>query len=98
MQDQFARKQSAEGFAVGARTTIQRLFVRTLADAITYFVASLGGFGCLLIAYRLLGNVSSPDKITGGLATALIFLAIFGLLGSTGKLPDVYLEIVKKAL
>jgi hypothetical protein len=96
MQHQFANKQAEQpGGTIGAAGPSQLFFVRTLADTITYFVASLSGFGCLLIAYRLLADISAPDNITGGVATALIFLVIFGVLGITG---DVYLDLVKRTL
>jgi exosortase/archaeosortase len=98
MQHQFAKRQAEQdGWAIATSTPIQLFFARTLADAITYLISALTGFACLLLAYRLLSNIPSADKISGGSATALIFFVVFGILGITGKLPDVYLHLAGKA-
>lgn len=94
-QLQFARAQKnaqKEGdpntFALGAQSNVQIWLVRAIADGLFYFVSTLAGFVSLLLAYRILIPVQCSEAITGGTATAFVFLALFGLLGVTGKLPD----------
>jgi hypothetical protein len=73
--------------ALGVQTTFQTWASRALADGLLYLMSSLAGFVALLLDYRLFEHVQSLQDISGGAATLVVFLAIFGLLGVTGQLP-----------
>ena len=87
-------------FALGAQTDAQIWVLRTIADGVTYFLTTLSGFASLLLVYRILNGASSLQSISGGSATLIIFLFVFGILGITGKLPDLLQEVnlIKKVL
>jgi hypothetical protein len=42
----------------------------------------------LLLAFRIVSLAPGVNDISGGTATLLIFLVIFGVLGVTGQVPD----------
>ena len=68
----------------------QKLLLLALADGLTYFVSSLSGFGSLMLCWELLSvRISDPAKIEVGTAALLGFLAVYGILGVTGKMPGV---------
>ena len=59
-----------------------------LADAFTYFICTLSGFVALWLLLQS-GITKAYIPATAGEATWLIFLALYSLLGITGKLPEV---------
>src|SRR5947209_1796732 len=66
----------------------RRVILLCIADMLTYFVCTLSGFAALcLLAHSGILEAHLPS--TAGEATWLVFLAVYGLLGVTGKLPDV---------
>lgn len=68
-------------------TRPQKIFLLCIADMLTYLITTLAGFVALFMSYYILERLPSLDKIGAGLSALLIFLAIFGLLGVSGKLP-----------
>jgi hypothetical protein len=76
--------QQIEGF--------RRVMLLCLADLLTFFICTLSGFAAL----ALLADSAIFDKhlpATAGEATWLIFLAVYGLLGVTGKLPEILSQV-----
>jgi hypothetical protein len=65
-----------------------RLFLLYLADAFTYFITTMTGFVSLFWFYQSVSREEvAPPK--GQLGDALlIFLVLYGVLGVTGRLPD----------
>ena len=59
-----------------------------VADAITYFICTAGGFVALYWAYSF-ARVRCVQEISSGTSVLLIFLGLVGILGITGKLPTV---------
>jgi len=71
----------------------RRVVLLCLADMFTYFICTLSGFVALYLLFEFfeLRQPRLPDS--GGEATWLIFLALYGLLGVTGKLPEMLTKI-----
>jgi hypothetical protein len=69
-------------------STTRRVILLCLADMFTYLISALSGFLSLFYAYEL--AISAPSLATSG---PLIFLALYGLLGITAKLPDLLQKI-----
>jgi hypothetical protein len=70
----------------------RRVILLCLADMFTFFACALSGF----IALALLADAGIFDRHlphTAGEATWLIFLAVYGVLGVTGKLPEILARI-----
>ena len=65
-----------------------RIVLLCLADALTYFICTLSGFVALWLLLQS-GITEAHIPATAGEATWLIFLALYSLLGITGKLPEV---------
>jgi hypothetical protein len=59
-----------------------------LADGLTYFVTSASGFGGLVLCWDLWARIPDPTDIEVSTLSLLGFLAVYGILGVTGKLPD----------
>jgi hypothetical protein len=89
-QRQFAERQAQQDPAgtPGVETRLQLFLMRSLADGQFYFLTILAGFGSLLLAYRILRSTASRENMSAGAGTILVFLSLFGILGITGKLPD----------
>ena len=68
-------------------TKIRRVVLLCLADTITYLLSTMSGFISLFLFYQLTDQESALAKDQGGSAL-LIFLVLYGILGVTGKLPD----------
>lgn len=66
----------------------RKIFLLALADGLTYFVTSASGFISLALCWKLSDNISDPAKIEVGTAALLGFFVVYGVLGVTGKLPD----------
>lgn len=66
----------------------RKVFLLALADGLTYFVTSASGFVSLILCWKLSVRISDPAKIEVGTATLLGFLAVYGILGVTGKMPN----------
>jgi hypothetical protein len=67
----------------------RRIFLLALADGLTYFVTSASGFGFLMLCWEISVRIPDPAKIEIGTAALLGFLAVYGILGVTGKLPAI---------
>ncbi len=65
----------------------RRVILLCLADMVTYFVCALSGFLALLLLFHS-GLSEARLSTSAGEATWLIFLAVYSLLGITGKLPE----------
>jgi len=65
----------------------RRVFLLCLADMFTYFVCAFSGFSCLFMLYYLNSQTSDSARIQGD-HFLQVFLLIYGILGVTGKLPD----------
>lgn len=65
----------------------RKFFLLALADGLTYFITSASGFVSLMLCWKILVQISDPAKIELGAATLLGFLAVYGILGVTGKMP-----------
>jgi len=70
----------------------RRIVLLCLADALTYFICTLSGFVALWFFLQS-GITGARIPTTAGEATWLIFLAVYSLLGITGKLPEVLSRI-----
>jgi hypothetical protein len=68
-------------------TKVQRVILLCLADTFTYLLSTMSGFISLFFFYQLTSQQSDFAKDPGGSAL-LIFLVLYGILGVTGKLPD----------
>ena len=66
----------------------RKVLLLCIADMFTYFVCAFSGFVSLFFAYELIGAAPSPAT-----STLVIFLALYGLLGITAKLPDLLHKI-----
>jgi hypothetical protein len=66
----------------------RKFFLLALADGLTYFVTSASGFVSLMLCWNLSVRISDPAKIEVGTAALLGFLAVYGILGVTGKMPN----------
>src|SRR5947207_50368 len=69
-----------------------RVILLCVADMLTYLVSALSGFGALLLLAHS-GVLEARLPATAGEATWLVFLAVYGLLGVTGKLPDILPQV-----
>ena len=67
----------------------QKLFLLAIADGLTFFITSLSGFGALKLCWDISVRIADPAKIEAGTAALLVFLAVYGILGVTGKMPAV---------
>jgi len=66
----------------------RKVLLLCLADMFTYFVCAVTGFIALFALWQLAGhNPACPCSAFG------IFLALYGILGITAKLPDVLHKI-----
>ena len=65
-----------------------RVILLCIADMLTYFICTMSGFVALLLLFHS-GIASAHLPTSGGEATWFIFLAVYGLLGVTGKLPEI---------
>jgi hypothetical protein len=65
----------------------RKVVLLCLADAFTYFVCAFSGYISLFVLYSLMNQ--EADSARGHVDHALlIFLLLYGVLGITGKLPD----------
>lgn len=71
--------------------TTRRVLLLCIADMITYFACTFSGF----ITLAALADAPAPNRLpsSAGAATWLIFLALYSLLGITGKLPDLLAKL-----
>lgn len=67
--------------------TLRKVVLLCLADAFTYFVCAFSGFLSLFVLYSLMSQESDSTRDPGNYVL-LIFLLLYGILGVTGKLPD----------
>ena len=67
--------------------TFRRVVLLCIADAFTYFICSLTGFYALFLLHGMFEQSESPN------AFIAIFLALYGLLGITAKLPEILTKI-----
>lgn len=64
------------------RKPCRRIYLLCLAEGVTYLVCTLSGFYALFLLHWLASaNLLQPS--------AAIFLSLYGLVGVTGKLPDI---------
>ena len=68
-------------------STVRKVLLLCIADAILYVIASAAGFVAVWIAFFLSVEVRGITELSGGAAALLIFLWVFGLLGISGQLP-----------
>lgn len=66
----------------------RKVILLSLADGFTYFVTSASGFVSFVLCWELSARISDPAKIEVGTAALFGFLVIYGILGVTGKMPD----------
>ncbi len=66
----------------------RKVFLLALADGLTYFITSVSGLVSLILCWKLSVRISDPAKIEVGSAVLLGFLAVYGILGVTGKMPN----------
>jgi hypothetical protein len=69
-------------------TKSQKFFLLALPDCLTFFITCASGFVSLFLCWKLSVRISDPAKIELGTAALLGFLAVYGILGVTGKLPS----------
>ena len=65
----------------------RKVLLLCLADMLTYFLCTLSGFYSIFTFYWISTNHTEATKDLEH-PTLLIFFALYGLLGITGKLPD----------
>ena len=63
-------------------TTAYRVILLCIAESFTYFVCALSGFYSIILLY-FIAHQADPST------SLMIFLALYGLLGITGKLPEI---------
>jgi hypothetical protein len=61
----------------------RRVLLLCIADMFTYFVCAFTGFIALIMAYSSLWAARTPET-----TTLILFLTVYGIIGITGKLPD----------
>ena len=66
----------------------RKVLLLCIADMFTYFVCSFSGFVALFFPYQLVSESPSPAT-----TSLVIFLALYGVLGVTAKLPDLLHKI-----
>ena len=66
---------------------LRKFFLLALADGFTYFITSASGFISLILCWKISVQILEPAKIEVGTAAFLGFLAVYGILGVTGKMP-----------
>jgi len=66
----------------------RKVLLLCIADMFTYFVCAFSGFVSLFFAYELISEAPSPAT-----SALVIFLALYGLVGITAKLPDLLHKI-----
>jgi len=69
-------------------STTDRVILLSLADGFTFALCALSGFYALLVSYRAAHLTASDASAPIAHPAVLIFLALYGVLGATGKLPD----------
>jgi len=80
---QWLRTDAPEGWSKS-----RKVLLLALADGLTYFLTSASGSVSLMLCWELSDRIiSDPAKIEVGTATLFGFLAVYGILGVTGKMP-----------
>ena len=74
-------------------TKPQRVFLLCIADAFTYAVCTASGSAALYLAVELSMRQNDQCEIALGASALITFLAVYGILGVTGKLPDLLYRI-----
>jgi hypothetical protein len=69
-------------------TKPQRVFLLCIPDMVFYLVCTASGFLALFLAVELLTRLKDPSQIALGTSVLLVFLAVYGILGVTGQLPN----------
>jgi hypothetical protein len=72
--------------------TAHRVILLCVADMITYLVSAFSGFISLFVLYRLASHELDSANAQSDHAL-MIFLVLYGILGVTGKLPDLLQNI-----
>jgi hypothetical protein len=72
--------------------TTRRIILLCIADMITYLVCAFSGFISFFVLYRLASQELDSIKAPSDHAL-MIFLMLYGILGVTGKLPDLLQNI-----
>jgi len=67
-----------------------RFFLLALADGLVYSVSSASGYLAILLCWKISVRISDPTNIAVGTAAFLVFLAVYGILGVTGLLPNLF--------
>jgi hypothetical protein len=65
----------------------RKFFLLALADGFTFFVTTASGYVSLVLVWQLWARISEPASIELGTSALVGFLAVFGILGVTGKMP-----------
>ena len=68
-------------------TTSQTVILRSIADALLYLITTFSGFLAIYGAIKILSKVSDIHNISGGTASVIIFMLLYGILGISGQLP-----------
>jgi hypothetical protein len=71
----------------------RRVLLLCLADMFTYLICAASGFVALYLLFEFFEMRQPRLPDSGGEATWLIFLALYGLVGVTGKLPEILTKI-----
>jgi hypothetical protein len=72
----------------GGWSKSQKFFLLALADGFTFLVTTAAGYVSLVLAWKLWSQVTEQPNIELGSAALLGFLVVFGILGVTGKMPN----------
>jgi 4-hydroxybenzoate polyprenyltransferase len=69
-----------------------KVILLCLADAVTYFLSAMSGSISIFIVYQFTSQATATLKDQVG-SILLIFLVLYGILGVTGKLPELLNKI-----
>jgi hypothetical protein len=73
-----------------SKSTIVSIFC--VHDMIFHFICSLAGFLVLFVANSLYETLTLDQEFDTGRSVLLVFAFLFGIVGSTGQLPQLILQ------
>jgi hypothetical protein len=71
---------------------VWKIVLVCLADAVTYFLSAMSGSISIFMFYQFTSQATTALKDQAG-TILLIFLVLYGILGVTGKLPELLNKI-----
>lgn len=81
------RSKSEEKTSEHVWTHSETVILRCVADALLYLITTFSGFLAIYGANNILSRVGDIRNISGGTASVVIFMLLYGILGISGQLP-----------